>query len=407
MKYCEDYAALLDAYVDGECTPEEAEKVRRHLESCSGCRAYVELARCLHASFPGPEDGAFPVGFAQGVMAAVRADSAPRRRRTPWKRVLASAAACLVIALAAWRVPMNFRAQSAAPASAAAAAADSAAAGASAPSENSAAEEKSAAGENAAAEAPAAPETESGAWSGGTAPAQTFSAPAVQDRAAQTAPKSGSAAQSASPGAAADTAQPAAGPTTSAAVAPPQTSASGGGTDSDDSSAGAAETGAAGDSGSSDDSASDSGASDDSASSAGAETADGGGSSADADASNNASDNASNSNELPSFGIQQEPGLDSLLVTNTPDTALTAAEAAQSCYKSALCDGITFDRWELLTPYTGVWTRVEGTGALELRFAMTEPQFDAFVQACGAESSAVVNSGADRSSCCVALTHLG
>ena len=37
MKCCEEYAALLDPFVDGELTPEEMERVREHLEDCPGC----------------------------------------------------------------------------------------------------------------------------------------------------------------------------------------------------------------------------------------------------------------------------------------------------------------------------------------------------------------------------------
>ena len=31
MKYCEDCAALLDLYVDGELSPEDMDRVRAHL----------------------------------------------------------------------------------------------------------------------------------------------------------------------------------------------------------------------------------------------------------------------------------------------------------------------------------------------------------------------------------------
>ena len=39
MKYCEDYAALLDPYLDGELSPEDAARVRAHLAVCDRCRA--------------------------------------------------------------------------------------------------------------------------------------------------------------------------------------------------------------------------------------------------------------------------------------------------------------------------------------------------------------------------------
>ena len=34
MKYCEEYAALLDLYVDGELSPGEMAAVQEHLDQC-------------------------------------------------------------------------------------------------------------------------------------------------------------------------------------------------------------------------------------------------------------------------------------------------------------------------------------------------------------------------------------
>ena len=79
MKYCEEYAALLDAFYDGECTPAEAEQVRLHLAECPGCRAYLDELAIISAGFPGEEDVEVPEGFADGVMTAISAGSAPRR----------------------------------------------------------------------------------------------------------------------------------------------------------------------------------------------------------------------------------------------------------------------------------------------------------------------------------------
>ena len=64
MKYCEDCAALLDLYVDGELSPDDMDRVRAHLETCSGCRAYVDDALAIRAAFPDVEDTEVPTGFA-------------------------------------------------------------------------------------------------------------------------------------------------------------------------------------------------------------------------------------------------------------------------------------------------------------------------------------------------------
>nr|WP_325196161.1 zf-HC2 domain-containing protein [uncultured Oscillibacter sp.] len=104
MKYCEDYAALLDLYVDGELSPEDTDRVRAHLETCPGCRAYVDDALAIRAAFPDAEDTEVPAGFAGGVMSAVRAaaqekPAAPQAKKRHWGRVLLPLAACCAIVI--------------------------------------------------------------------------------------------------------------------------------------------------------------------------------------------------------------------------------------------------------------------------------------------------------------------
>ena len=104
MKYCEDYAALLDLYVDGELSPEDMDRVRAHLETCSGCRAYVDDALAIRAAFPDVEDTEVPAGFAGGVMSAVQAaaqerPAAPQAKKRHWGRVLLPLAACCAIVI--------------------------------------------------------------------------------------------------------------------------------------------------------------------------------------------------------------------------------------------------------------------------------------------------------------------
>ena len=104
MKYCEDCAALLDLYVDGELSPEDMDRVRAHLETCSGCRAYVDDALAIRAAFPDVEDTEVPAGFAGGVMSAVQAaaqerPAAPQAKKRHWGRVLLPLAACCAIVI--------------------------------------------------------------------------------------------------------------------------------------------------------------------------------------------------------------------------------------------------------------------------------------------------------------------
>ena len=82
MKYCDEFAALLDPYIDGELSPEETARVREHLRSCGVCRAYVQAALIMRDAFPEAEDTEVPDGFAEGVMAAIRADAALKAARS-------------------------------------------------------------------------------------------------------------------------------------------------------------------------------------------------------------------------------------------------------------------------------------------------------------------------------------
>jgi len=110
MKYCEEFAALLDAYVDGELNESEAARVKAHLETCPGCRMYVENIRAIRAVFPSAEETDVPDGFADGVMAAIRAGAAPRRqKRTQWLKVAVPLAACVAILVAVGSFQDSFR----------------------------------------------------------------------------------------------------------------------------------------------------------------------------------------------------------------------------------------------------------------------------------------------------------
>ena len=100
MNDCEKYAALLDAFIDGECSPEEAEQVREHLKTCSACRNEVEMALAMRDAFPDAEDTEVPAAFSAGVMEAIRSGRSTRNRRSiPWKRALVSLAACCAVAV--------------------------------------------------------------------------------------------------------------------------------------------------------------------------------------------------------------------------------------------------------------------------------------------------------------------
>lgn len=104
MKICEEYASLLDSLLDGELDEETAARVRAHAASCPACAAYLADAAALRAAFGSVEDVQPPDGFADGVMAAVRANAAPRKKPRRWLPALLSLAACAAVAVTAVRL---------------------------------------------------------------------------------------------------------------------------------------------------------------------------------------------------------------------------------------------------------------------------------------------------------------
>ena len=126
MKYCENFAALLDPFVDGELSPDEMARVQAHLDACPACRAYVDDALAIRAAFPDAEDTPVPDGFAESVMARIRAETVSQKRKNrPWLKALASLAACCAIVLLAAPMFSHGSKTEAAPAEAPAAAAAS------------------------------------------------------------------------------------------------------------------------------------------------------------------------------------------------------------------------------------------------------------------------------------------
>ena len=79
MKCCEQYAAALSAFVDGELSENERDEVLAHVEHCRNCREY--LLERVHEE-----------------------KRAKTRHRRAWPRVLAACFALLVITAAAWKL---------------------------------------------------------------------------------------------------------------------------------------------------------------------------------------------------------------------------------------------------------------------------------------------------------------
>ena len=98
MTPCENYWEALNAFVDGECSPEEEAALRAHLADCAACREALAELTALHDGFPDWEDEAVPEGFADGVLQKIAEtpQQAPKKgKRKRSGAAWASLAACL------------------------------------------------------------------------------------------------------------------------------------------------------------------------------------------------------------------------------------------------------------------------------------------------------------------------
>ena len=97
MMNCKEFSDLLDAFLDGELTEEQAEQMRRHAAECAECAALLALRRDLRAL---EDEVEVPDEFSASWREAVRAEAAGSKRsparafRQSW---MAAAAALVMI----------------------------------------------------------------------------------------------------------------------------------------------------------------------------------------------------------------------------------------------------------------------------------------------------------------------
>ena len=127
MKPCAYYIELLSAGLDGMLTEEQELELAEHLASCPACRELGPQLVAAHAAFTQMEELEAPEGFAQGVMARVRAQESAKPKvvpffRRPAVKSLGALAACAVLCVGLLRSGgMEKMMDSASPASAPAA----------------------------------------------------------------------------------------------------------------------------------------------------------------------------------------------------------------------------------------------------------------------------------------------
>ena len=87
MKCCEQYAAALSAFVDGELSENEKEEVLSHVEHCQNCREYLSELMIVHTMFEEMPELDAPEGFSERVLERVHEEKRARsRHRRAWPR---------------------------------------------------------------------------------------------------------------------------------------------------------------------------------------------------------------------------------------------------------------------------------------------------------------------------------
>lgn len=114
MKECEKYAALLDAFSEGDLFLEDMVQVQNHLMTCPDCQAYLEDLMAMRAAFPTVEETEVPEGFADRVMAAVAEHprtaapkAEPKKKNPVWRKVLVPLAACCAVVILLGRTAIS------------------------------------------------------------------------------------------------------------------------------------------------------------------------------------------------------------------------------------------------------------------------------------------------------------
>lgn len=105
----------LDAYLDGELSPEERRLVTRHLEVCADCRETLRANRAVRDAFHSHRQVTAPPKVMQGALERIhaaspraadrpplRSSSAHRQARPRWVMVAAAACAALALVVGLW-----------------------------------------------------------------------------------------------------------------------------------------------------------------------------------------------------------------------------------------------------------------------------------------------------------------
>lgn len=103
---CEEALVLISGHLDGENTEQEEAQMQAHLEVCPSCREILEALSQMDLKIQNLEVEP-PTHFCENVMAAIRAEQVPvRKKKHPiWPVLTTAAAAALLLAVGVSTLP--------------------------------------------------------------------------------------------------------------------------------------------------------------------------------------------------------------------------------------------------------------------------------------------------------------
>ena len=94
---CDDYKELISLYFDKELDEKEEKELFEHLTNCPSCRKEFEELKVVMDMLGEIEEEELPEDFHNEVMAKIKAEAKPKKKKTPWARYTSIAASICAV----------------------------------------------------------------------------------------------------------------------------------------------------------------------------------------------------------------------------------------------------------------------------------------------------------------------
>ncbi|MBE6008274.1 MAG: DUF4349 domain-containing protein [Lachnospiraceae bacterium] len=94
---CDNYKELISLYFDNELDEKEEKELFEHLTNCPSCRKEYEELKAVMDMLGEIEEQELPEGFHDEVMAKIKAEAKPQKKKIPWARYTSIAASICAV----------------------------------------------------------------------------------------------------------------------------------------------------------------------------------------------------------------------------------------------------------------------------------------------------------------------